>query len=239
VASPAYEQILEIQRLDLALTQLRHRHANHPLRTELAAASAEAARLEALVAGIEGRYHELERNLKRLSDEVATIEAKRAGIDGKLYGGRITASKELVALQDEGTSLLERQRGLEDDELEIMEQQEELQSELASGRAEFAGATQAAQRAETALAESVAGLESELGELQAERARAVGSAMPELLARYEELAPQFGGMPLARLVNGRCDGCHIQLSAMAVDQLSRAAEDAVVTCEECGRLLVR
>ena len=60
-----------------------------------------------------------------------------------------------------------------------------------------------------------------------------------LLGRYEELAGQYGGVAVARYVDGRCDGCHIQLSAVARDQLTRAAEDAVVNCEECGRLLVR
>ena len=60
-----------------------------------------------------------------------------------------------------------------------------------------------------------------------------------MLASYEELREQFGGQPVARLVGANCDGCHIQLSAVAVDRIGKMPEDAVVTCEECGRLLVR
>jgi hypothetical protein len=239
VASPAYELILEVQRIDLALIQVRHHHANHPLRAELAVAAGEVATAEAVLAEIDERRHELERRFKRLSDEVATIEAKRSDVNGKLYGGTITASKDLVALQEEATQLLDRQRGMEDDELEIMEQQEEVDAELGAARSGQAAAAEAEQQAQAALAGAIAELEAEIGELQAERALAVDPVPPELLGHYEQLAPSFDGQPMARLANGRCDGCHIQLSAVAVDQLARAPDDAVVTCEGCGRLLVR
>jgi predicted nucleic acid-binding Zn-ribbon protein len=239
VASPAYEQILEVQRVDQALTQARHRHASHPLRADVEAKADQVAKVEAQFADLDGRRHELDRGLKRLSDEVALIETKRAGVDTKLYGGSVTASKDLLALQDEAAQLLGRQRGLEDEELEIMEQQEELESELASVRADLAVASDAKAQAEGELTAALAGLDAEISDLTAERVQAVEPVAADLLARYEEMAPAFEGVAVARLVNGRCDGCHIQLSAVAVDQLGRAPDDAVVACEECGRLLVR
>ena len=239
MASPAYEQLLEVQRIDLALTQARHRHANHPLRSDTAAAAGEVARVGAVLAEIDERRHELERRLKRLSDEVATIEAKRSDVDRKLYGGSVTASKDLLALQEEALNLLDRQRGMEDDELEIMEQEEEVEVELEAARTQRAAAEEAEQRALAALAGAIAELDREIGDLEAGRVGAAEPVPPELLAHYEKLAPTFEGQPMARLANGRCDGCHIQMSAVAVDQLAKAPDDAMVTCEECGRLLVR
>ncbi len=239
MASQAYEQILQIQTLDLSVAQLKHRHANHPLRAELNDADTGIESAEGRIAEIEERRHLLDRDLKRLSDEVATVEDRRTEIDGKLYDGSVTASKELLAMQDEAATLLERQRGIEDHELEIMEQLEGVGEELTSARSHRDELVNARSRIDSELTSAVADLEQEIVSVEAERVEAAAPALPELLARYEELSDQFGGVAVARLNNGRCDGCHMQLSAVAVDQLSKAPEDAVVTCEECGRLLVR
>ncbi|MDH5291327.1 MAG: C4-type zinc ribbon domain-containing protein, partial [Acidimicrobiia bacterium] len=150
-----------------------------------------------------------------------------------------TATKERLALQDESRSLLERQRRIEDDELELMERQEEIGVEAAGVTAELAIIAARAEAVGTALAEATAGIEAEIAEASRFRAEAAASVSPEILARYEAIAPEFDGSPLARFVGGRCDGCHMQLSAMAVDRLSHTGPDEIASCEECGRLLIR
>ena len=121
----------------------------------------------------------------------------------------------------------------------VMEQIEELEEELGSLAERWSQLEGERAAADGELAEAVAELDHEIAGTAAEREAAAGSANKELLARYESLRTQYDGVPLARLVDGRCDGCHIQLSAVAVDQMAKMPEDAVVTCEECGRLLVR
>lgn len=239
MASEAYGQILMVQDLDLKLAQLRHRHAHHPLRSEIANANTEVAQADALLAQLDERKADLDRVVKRLSDEVATLEDKRASSDGKLYDGSITASKELLALQSEVASLLERQRGLEDEELELMEQLEELDAERGPIQSAKEAWLAKQAEAEAALVDATAEIDVEIEAIIPARATAAESAVPDLLARYESLAPQFDGVAVAQLEDGRCNGCHMQLSAVAVDQLGKAPDDAVVQCEECGRLLVR
>ena len=60
-----------------------------------------------------------------------------------------------------------------------------------------------------------------------------------LILASESAVKRFGLTPLARFVGGRCDGCHMQLSAMAVDRLNHTGPDEIASCEECGRLLIR
>ncbi len=60
----------------------------------------------------------------------------------------------------------------------------------------------------------------------------------ELLARYEQLRHELGGIAVARLVGTNCGGCHLTLSAVELDRIRHEPGDAVVLCEECGRLLV-
>lgn len=237
-ASP-HEQILAVQAVDVRLRQLRHKIDQHPLRGELADAEATVAAEQAKLAEVEARRHEVDREQKRLSDEVATIEAKRSEIEGKLYDGSVQATKELLALQEESANLLERQTALEDEQLEGMELLEAVADEESAAEQAVATAGSTAEGAAERLAAAVAELEAEVAQASAERQEAAAPADPDLLARYEQLAPQFDGAPLARMVDGLCDGCNIHLPAMTIDQMQKAAANAVFTCEECGRLLVR
>lgn len=239
MASEAYEHILHIQSLDLSLAQLRHRVANHPERAALAEIEDGLTKHDAAAAVVIEKKHELERIQKRLEDEVAVIEDKRKNIDGKLYGGEVTASKELLALQDEAASLLGRQNQTEEQNLEIMEQIEEVDGDL-SGLTDTRAALEARKAdGEATLAAALSELETEIGTLESQRAEAASNANQELLSSYEGLRAEFDNQPVARLVGSSCDGCHIQLSAVAVDRIGKMPEDAVVNCEECGRLLVR
>lgn len=239
MASPAYEQILKVQAIDLQLAQLRHQHDNHPARRTLAEAEQKVSALAGDLHSIDDRRHELERDRKRLEDEAALLFDKRAGIDRKLYGGEVTASKDLLALQDEAVMLKSKQDEVEDRELELMERLEEIDGERAGVEGKQRQADSELARLKAHLDEALSALDADIEAAEADRKGAAADADPALLARYNELRSQFGGVAVARLVNGACDGCHIQLSAMAVDQLARLPEDAVVTCEECGRLLVR
>ena len=239
MASPAYEQILRVQGLDLSLRQLHHRHVNHPARADIATVDGEIAALDGSIAEVDERAHDLERQRKRLEDEASSIKAKREDIDGKLYGGEVTASKELLALQDEAAMLLGKQTELEDQELELMEALEGVDGERSGlvGQREVLEGKRS--DLDTQLQEALAEIDAEALTVSAERAEAVAGADATLLERYESLRDQYDGVAVARLVNGGCDGCHIHLSAVAIDQMAKMPEDAVVTCEECGRLLVR
>ena len=239
MASFEYEQILRIQAWDLELRQVRHRHATHPAREPLVQAVSVTQQIEEQLAEIGAQKHSVQRDLNRLADSVAKVEAKRAEVDQKLYGGSVTANKELLSLQQEASNLVTRQTSIEDEELEIMEQIEVLDTKVTELEARKQQALSTQKDAEEVLGAALALLDAELAEIESQREGTASLANPELLKLYEDMAPQFDGTPVAKLTNGRCDGCHIQLSAIAVDQINKAPEESVVSCEECGRVLVR
>ncbi len=74
---------------------------------------------------------------------------------------------------------------------------------------------------------------------RAERAEAAAGVSADLLASYEELRGQLGGIAVARLHGARCEGCHLEIPSADLAALRRAPEDEVVTCPECFRMLVR
>ena len=60
-----------------------------------------------------------------------------------------------------------------------------------------------------------------------------------LVALYERLRGQLGGSGAAALRGSRCEGCRLELNPLDLEQIRARPVDAVVRCEECGRILVR
>ena len=56
---------------------------------------------------------------------------------------------------------------------------------------------------------------------------------------YERLRAKLGGVGAARLVGPRCSGCHLTLPATELDRLRKGSPDALVFCDQCGRILIR
>ncbi|MHB8671421.1 MAG: zinc ribbon domain-containing protein, partial [Acidimicrobiales bacterium] len=94
-------------------------------------------------------------------------------------------------------------------------------------------------RLQAAIAEASVELELELEAQVAARAAAAHGIPAALIERYEALRARLDGVGAARLVHGTCSGCHLALPATELDRLRRQPPDAVVFCEQCGRILVR
>lgn len=230
--------LLDVQDRDLVADQLRHRRASLPERVELAEQEAAIARLDAELAAVRDRLTELQRSQKRLEDEIATIEAKGEAESKKLYSGTVTSPRELQAMQEEIDALTRRQRGLEDDLLDLMEAAEPIAEEVdrLEARRDDLAATAAAIRSR--IAEAEAEIDDELAGVAAARDEVAAQVAAELLATYDKLRERLGGIAVARLEGTQCLGCHISLPAAELDQVRRSAPDALVFHEECGRILV-
>jgi predicted nucleic acid-binding Zn-ribbon protein len=148
-------------------------------------------------------------------------------------------ARELAAMDDEVRQLGRHVHELENRELEVMEQLEPLDGELQAADVE----RDAIDTRTAVLEEQVAAATKEIdAEIDAElHARApLAAALPDdLLGRYEALRKKLGGTGAARLVGNSCTGCHLTLPAMEVDRIKHASSDAVITCDNCGRILVR
>ena len=239
MAALAYEQLLTVQDLDLALLQFRHRHANHPIQQKIAEIDDELAEYQITADEISGRRSELSAKEADLASEVTVIEAKRAEIDAKLYDGSVTGTKDLLALQDEAKMLVSRQSDLEDAELEIMEQVEQVDAELAPVTDQILGGVARRAEEQGLLAEALTEIEQEITASESLRVDAVAPIPSDLLSHYESLRDDLGGVAVARLVGSTCDGCHMALSAVSFDKIKRQDEDALVNCDQCGRILIR
>jgi hypothetical protein len=235
-----WDTLLVVQDLDTHIDQLEHRSATLPVRATLAEAEARLAGVDAQLAEVDGRLGDLGRSQQRLEDEIASLREKQAQADKQLYSGTTNNPRELQALQDDIDSIRRRIAKLEDDELEVMELTEPVDAERRALAAQRADLDAAAENLRVQLADEVGGIDAELVVERKARDQAAAEVEPDLLAEYEKLRKsRSGGIAIARLVGSTCQGCHLALSAIEVDRIRKLSLDERVTCEECGRLLVR
>ncbi len=235
---PPLELLVELQDLDTAISQLQHRRAALPERQELASLSATLADVGRAAAGIQGSRSELVERQQGLEADISATAARRESLEQRMYAARGTPARDLQAMDEEVRHLRQRREQLEDAELEVMVALEPLDAELASLDARGAELRAQAERARRALGEAEADIDKELA-VQLPARELVADALPEeLRSRYESLRARLGGTGAARLVGSRCSGCHLELPSMEVDRIRHLPEGTVVTCEQCGRILV-
>lgn len=234
----ALETLLAVQELDTVVDQLEHRRATLPERAELAAAEARLVAVDDRIADARGRRDEVAGRETRLDQEVARTAARIVEVEKRLYGGTVTASRELTAMAEEVESLKARQSSLEDDELRVMEEAEPIDAELAALADERAGVVADIERLRTAVDEGEKVVDAELAERRRERESTSADVPADLLDTYEQLRAKLGGVGAARLVGSSCTGCHLTLPATELDRIKRASPDALVFCDQCGRILV-
>ena len=235
---PALEDLLVVQEHDSAADRLRHRRETLPEQARLSEVEQAIAALEASAADVGERRDDVVRRQQRHEDELASVEGKIGEVDRRLYSGAVAAPRELQALQADVASLKRHRSDIEDRVLEAMQDREPLDSEVAKLQAERVTLENEAEQLRQAIAAQTQEIDADLAtELEARAAAAAG--VPEdLLSQYEGLRTKQGGIGAARLVNGRCTGCHLTLPATELDRIRREAPDTVVLCDQCGRILV-
>lgn len=235
-ASPEHQRILldvaDLDRRILQAERARAKPVQGPRITELVAIRQEQLReLTALT----GTRDDVRTELTRLESDVKLVEQRRARDAERLAAA--TNSKEAQALEHELDSLAKRQSDLEDAELDVMGRLEEAEAAVAAQQA-LLDTTTAEGSALTAQAKADVAAAGDLAEQLARDRAAVTAAVPEaLLAEYTRRAANNAGAAL--LTRGTCEGCRIVLPGTDLNDIRRAAEDAVVSCPECGCILVR
>lgn len=233
------QQLLHLQEDDTAIVQLRHRLDTLPERRALVSVGAQIHDLEERAVQLELRRAELLAAQADLERQIDAARARREQLDRQMRSGSVTAARDLTAMDEEVHHLAARISGLEDRELAIMEEADPVDRELREAAAGIDRLRDESDRLLQALTAAEGALGAEIHAMESHRDQRASEVPPALLQQYERIRAGAGGVGVARLVGSSCSGCHLTLPAMEVDRVRRAAADAVVTCDQCGRILVR
>jgi predicted nucleic acid-binding Zn-ribbon protein len=197
------------------------------------------AELEVALAQARAVLAEVGKRQAALEHELAQVESKLAEDQSRLYSGTVGIIRELQALQTEVDALKRRKGDLEDRVLEVLDEREPLDNGAAALEAEQEKVFDEAGEVEGLVVAAQAEIDVVLASEVGARAAAADGLPPAVVAEYDRLRARLGGIGAAPLVNGRCGGCHLSLSASELDALRRQPPDALLCCEQCGRILVR
>lgn len=234
-----FHQLLRVQEHDTTADRLRHRRQTLPELAELARVEESLAGVESALSDASGRLATLAREQRRLEDDLASTEARITHLERRLYSGVVSAPRDLQAMQSDLESLRRRRSTLEDEVLDVMGEREPVDEEVAALTAERARLEGDGARLRGLVAEAQAGIDAELAAEEVRRAEAVVGVPADITALYERLRAKYGGVGAAPLMGARCGGCHLSLPATEIDRIRREPPDALVSCDQCGRILVR
>ena len=239
-AEPAVQRrLLDLQDLDLQLDQVAHKRASLPEHQALKDLIAEKSVVDRELVTADTEVSDLQREQKKADSDVEQVKQRRARNQQRLDSGQVTSPRDLENLQHEIGSLERRISDLEDAELEVMEKleaAEAVQADLRTRAEAFAGRqTELETTRDAALKE----LDEQRAELGDKRATIAAELPDALVTQYQRLREHNGGIGAAPLVGKRCMGCRMELAPSDLNRIKAAAPDAVLRCEECGRILVR
>jgi predicted nucleic acid-binding Zn-ribbon protein len=207
-------ELLELQALDTRIGKLRREQEalDHGERVERALAL-RRARLEIAERKLQGLTVE-QRDAEL---EQQALETKKHGVSRRLYEGRVTAPRELQALEME-VAMLERQRQRLDRD---MMARQEAEKALRVIRRRYQKETER--------------ISEELARLEPERQRLAARLEPDVLRRYDEIRRRSANLAAVRVENGACAGCRMKVGTALLRRVN--AQDTYVYCESCSRFL--
>jgi predicted nucleic acid-binding Zn-ribbon protein len=237
-ADPAVQRrLLELADVDAELARVDHRRRTLPELAEIAEAEKTVqAKKDAKIAN-ETTLGDLDREVKRQEKEIDAVRAREDRDRALLAGGTVNA-KQMTDLEHELNTLERRQATLEDELLELMERREAVEGDGQHAGVELAKAEEALADAANRRDHALADLETVWARRTEDRAKLVPSFPEPLLALYERVRTHRG-IGAALLRARRCGACRIELDRSAISRISGTAADEVVTCDECGAIMVR
>lgn len=238
-AQAAQRRLVDLQELDSTLDRLAHRRRTLPEIARAAELTDRLTKLRDEVVAAETSQSDLQREQRKADSDVDQVRTRAVRDQQRLDSGAVASPKELENLQSEIVSLQKRQADLEEVDLDVMERLEEAGSRVAELAAEQDTTASELRTVEAARDEAFQQMDAEREQVAAERAGVAAGVPEDLRTLYEKLRQQFGGIGAAVLDGNRCGGCHLALNPAELARVRGAADDEVVRCDECRRIIIR
>lgn len=228
--------LLELQRVDTALLQLKHRLATLEERTNLTAATT-------VLAGFNKELVSVMTQLKAAQHDIELLEIDNKKRDSSIAKyvqqlKTIIAPREAEALQHE-IAMATTERSNNDDKelalLEVVEQFDRQQTEL---NYRIVKQNEVIDQAKQALSVAIEQCEQLKIELETKRVVASAVITPEIMNLYDLKRNKRTTPAVADLHGTTCQSCHLDLSTVELSALKKSPEGEVPECPNCDCYLV-
>jgi len=224
--------LFQLQTIDLELdarhARLRQIEAETGESPAVRAAQRQVVEAEASLASARASLRALEQDLQALNEKIAEVEER-------LYGGKVTHTKELQDLQRDVDSLKRRRDALEEKQLETLIRVESEEADLAGLARQLAQSEDTAAQANTSLVAEHEKLRLRVARLEDEREAALASVPKADREVYGHLRQSKKGRAVTRLEDGVCAACGVASSSSQL-QIARQGSE-LARCANCDRII--
>ena len=218
------EQDQKIQRLKTKLSGLEDQKRQTDAKIE-----SERAKLDEKRRSLQ----EFQRQSREVSDEVDDLDAKIRQHQRQLDEG-LLSFKEMETVRERVAHNRERMEALEDEALELMDQVEAREAEMAEEQGRFDDWKTRMDEELQSLQSDIDAQEAKLADAQAKRDELAEAVDERLYERYERLRGELSD-PVVPMREGRCTGCQLGVSETTIERVREGGD--LVTCENCMRIL--
>ena len=221
----------ELQKVDLKIRDLAQQAERHPARLK----QIEGARDEAKAAldAQRGRLADNER-ARRQNEQLLQLEKEKV----RKWESRLSelkTTREYAALARELDIAKKTNQGAEEEIRRLAGEYEEIKKGLADlekqlGEKETVVASEGKQ-----IQEELAGVRASMEELEKERAAAIAHCDKSLVAKYERIRKQRGGIAVVPVEGMTCKGCQRNIPPQMANNLRSGGE--ILTCPNCHRFI--
>ncbi len=226
-------QMFALQELDIILDRIRgdHDKAEYELKN-----GHEVGNLESELERDDDWLQETELQQKATKLEAESQKERSESLNSQLYGGEVTNPRDLESLEREASKvrqLVEQQETTLSDIKERIEEAQNRKTELHT-KLEEARTAWGARQAE--LQAAIKELNAEKAGFEGQRSKLTEGLDASSLQQYEILRKSKGGLAVAKVERGLCQGCRMSLPTHQQQRVRNGHQ--TVLCSSCGRMLI-
>ena len=176
----------------------------------------------------------------KLQQKASKVEAeaqkeRSETLNSQLYGGEVTNPRDLESLEREASNVLRLVEQQESVLAEITTKIEEAQNKKTELESKLSEAKAAWKVRQSELQTALKELKSERAGFEGQRSKLTEGLDPSSLQQYELLRKSKGGLAVAKVERGLCQGCRMSLPTHQQQRVRGGHQ--VVLCSSCGRML--
>lgn len=212
----------------------------HLVNRRLGKVDEQKSQLELELDGARTSKESLQAEMDALNKTYRSLEA-----DTSLNGAKVAASKEKlssVKTNKEYQSLLKEiddiqalNSKLEDQMLEILDQIDQFESQLAEKNRQFESAEKRVAADKVEIDKTAAADREKLAGLQKDFKAVMETVAPDTLKVFQSVRSSVGNLTIAKVENAVCAGCHMNIPPQMYNELQRF--EALMYCPHCQRLI--
>lgn len=202
---------------------------------KMSGGSPELVQMRERTRAVETELQDVRRQQREAEAESASLAQRIMESEGILMGGQVRNPKELEALNANVESMRRHKGALDDRSVEAMVKADEIGQHFAVQSSTLQSQEAEWQSQQQNIDEELQKRKKEYVYLKNMREQLVKDMDGKMLEQYEYLRGRKNGIAVAKLENGSCTACHMQVPVGLISSVRR--NDQLVPCAACGRIL--